>query len=209
MQKLFFSFICFLILISVSEAQVKFGFKGGLSSYDLGTDSIIITQNGSQEVYTIKIEDANYGVHAGLVLQINVNGFIIQPEVVWNTNRVDFRVSDGNNASQLISETYQYLDVPILFGTKAGPLRLNVGPVGHVFLKSTSGLMDFDGYEEDFRSMTVGFQAGLGLDFWKLLFDIRYEGNLTNFGSHITFFGNEYSFTERPRRLMASVAFVF
>ena len=197
------------MVVSASEAQVKFGFKGGLSSYDLGTDSIIIYQNGSQEVYTIKIEDANYGVHAGLVLQINVNGFIIQPEVVWNTNRVDFRVSDGNNVGQLISETYQYLDVPILFGTKAGPLRLNVGPVGHVFLKNTSGLMDFDGYEEDFRSMTVGFQAGLGLDFWKLLFDIRYEGNLTNFGSHITFFGSEYSFTERPRRLMASVAFVF
>ena len=209
----FMKYIIAFLLISLSTggvfAQVKFGFKAGLASHDIGTDSIRIIEDGSQERYTIRINEANYGFHAGMVLQININGFIIQPEVLWNTNRVDFQISEAGNVGRIISETYQFLDVPLLIGTKAGPLRLNIGPVGHVFLRNTSGLIDFDGYREDFRSLTLGYQAGLGLDFWKLFIDIRYEGNLNNFGNHITFFGKPYQFTERPRRLLASIAFVF
>jgi hypothetical protein len=201
--------ILFSLLASDLHGQVKFGFKAGLASYDIGTDSIRVVDNGIQERYTIRINEANYGFHAGMVLQININGFIIQPEVLWNTNRVDFKITEAGNVGRVISETYQFLDVPLLIGTKAGPLRLNIGPVGHVFLRNTSGLIDFDGYKEDFRSLTLGYQAGLGLDFWKLFIDIRYEGNLSNFGNHITFFGKPYQFTERPRRLLASIAFVF
>lgn len=208
-RTIFLSLLTFLVSVSAAQAQVKFGFKGGLSSYDIGTDSIRVVDGGNNEVYTIKIQDARYGLHAGVVLQININGFIIQPEVVWNTNRVDFSITEANNIRTIISETYQYLDIPILFGTKAGPLRLNIGPVGHVFLDNTSGLLDYSGYQQDFQKMTVGFQAGLGLDFWKLFLDIRYEGNWSNFGNHINFFGNSYAFSERPRRLLASVAFVF
>jgi hypothetical protein len=203
----------FAIMISVSaytaQAQFKIGVKAGIGSYDLGTDSIKI-QNGSLgNQVKIAVEDASYGYHFGLVAQINLGGFIIQPEVLYNSNSVDFKVTDGFSMDRIVKEKYQYLDIPILFGTKAGPLRLNVGPVGHVFLQNTSGFTDIEGYKEDFKSLTLGFQAGLGIDFWKILLDIRYEGNLTNFGSHITFDGNQYQFSERPRRLLASISFVF
>ncbi len=204
-----FPFILLFALVSISQAQFKIGVKAGLGSYDLGTDSINI-QNGSLgNQVKIAVENASYGYHMGLVAQINLGGFIIQPEVVYNSNRVDFKVTDGFSMDRIVSEKYQYLDIPVLFGTKAGPLRLNVGPVGHVFLQNTSGFTDFEGYKEDFKSLTLGFQAGLGIDFWKIFLDIRYEGNLTNFGSHFTFDGNQYQFSERPRRLLASISFVF
>lgn len=205
---------CFLVILlfvfsTFSQAQFKIGVKAGMGSYDLGTDSIRI-QNGSfGNQIKIAVENASYGYHMGLVSQINLGGFIIQPEVVYNSNRVDFKVTDGISMDKIVSERYQYLDIPVLFGTKAGPLRLNVGPVGHVFLQNTSGFTDFEGYKEDFKSLTLGFQAGLGIDFWKIFLDIRYEGNLSNFGSHITFDGKPYQFSERPRRLLASISFVF
>lgn len=204
-----FPVILLLLGSVVSQAQFKIGVKAGMGSYDLGTDSIRI-QNGSfGNQLKIAVENASYGYHLGLVSQINLGGFIIQPEVVYNTNKVDFKVTDGISTDKIVSERYQYLDIPVLFGTKAGPLRLNVGPVGHVFLQNTSGFTDFEGYKEDFKSLTLGFQAGLGIDFWKILLDIRYEGNLSNFGNHITFDGKSYQFSERPRRLLASISFVF
>jgi hypothetical protein len=207
--KYFFAIIMICVSAYTAQAQFKIGVKAGIGSYDLGTDSIKI-QNGSLgNQVKIAVEDASYGYHFGLVAQINLGGFIIQPEVLYNSNSVDFKVTDGFSMDRIVKEKYQYLDIPILFGTKAGPLRLNVGPVGHVFLQNTSGFTDIEGYKEDFKSLTLGFQAGLGIDFWKILLDIRYEGNLTNFGSHITFDGNQYQFSERPRRLLASISFVF
>lgn len=201
--------IFILIAVGQSFGQVKFGFKAGLSSYDLGRDSIRVVDDQNEERFTVGINEAQYGFHAGIVLQANLNGFVIQPEVVWNTNRVDYRVTDANNVTQVVTESFQFLDIPLMIGTKAGPLRLNIGPVGHVFLNNTSGLLDFDGYKEDFSTVTFGYQAGIGLDFWKLLIDVRYEGNLNNFGDHMSFFGQQYTFSDQPRRLLASVAFVF
>jgi hypothetical protein len=206
--------IIILLLVVLSHStllsQVKFGIRGGISTYDIGSDSITISGPNNGDIYSLAIEQASYGFHAGLVLQININGFILQPEVLYNSNRVDFKLrNNNNNLINILSERYQYLDIPLLFGTKAGPLRLNLGPVGHVFLESTSNLLDIEGYKEDFKTVTWGFQAGLGLDFWKFFFDIRYEGNFSHFGDHINFFGQSYAFTERPRRLIASIAFVF
>ncbi len=201
--------LCLLLMGVSAQAQFKIGFKGGVSTYDVGTDSIRILEPGGANAYWLVVQEANYGIHFGLVSQINIRGFIIQPEIVYNTNRVDFRVTDKLNVSNIVTERYQYLDIPILIGAKAGPLRLNFGPVGHVFLQNTSGLVDFEGYREDFKSMTLGFQAGLGIDFWKILLDVRYEGNLSNFGDHITFFGNKYQFSDTPRRLLASISLVF
>ena len=80
-------------------------------------------------------------------------------------------------------------------GCKFGPLRLMAGPEGHVFLNSTSGLLDIDGYRQDFKGLTLGWQGGVGLDLWNLVVDIRYQGNFNNFGDHITFLGQEYELT--------------
>lgn len=208
-MRIILAFIFIIIAVGQSFGQVKFGFKAGLSSYDLGRDSIRVVDDQNEERFTVGINEAQYGFHAGIVLQANLNGFVIQPEVVWNTNRVDYRVTDANNVTQVVTESFQFLDIPLMIGTKAGPLRLNIGPVGHVFLNNTSGLLDFDGYKEDFSTVTFGYQAGIGLDFWKLLIDVRYEGNLNNFGDHMSFFGQQYTFSDQPRRLLASVAFVF
>ena len=66
-----------------------------------------------------------------------------------------------------------------------------------------------EGFKEDFKDMTIGYQAGLGVDIGRIGVDLRYEGNFTKFGSYITFGGQQYEFSQSPNRLLGSVTYRF
>ena len=209
MQKTFLSFILFFLSFS-AFAQVQLGFAVGMSTTAIDPSDLVITDKTGAESLILKLESANYGVHAGLVLRIPIKKFFLQPEVFFHSNSADFRVTDlKGGPDRLLRESYQNLDIPFLFGYKLGPLRLQAGPVGHVFLHCNSQLDQIEGYEKIFESLTYGWQAGLGLDIWKLFIDMNYEGNLSNFGDHIHVFGSKFAFDQRPNRFVASVGFFF
>ena len=41
------------------------------------------------------------------------------------------------------------------------------------------------------------------------MIDLRYEGNFSKFGDHITFFGDEYKFDQSAARFLISLGFMF
>ena len=135
--------------------------------------------------------------------------FFIQPEVIFNSNSVDFRKEDLNNFSEILTEKYQYLDIPFMMGFKFGPLRLQGGPVGHVFLNSKSDLFRINGYSQTFENMTYGWQAGLGLDIWKFVLDFKYEGAFNNFGDHMRIGNQQLEFDDNPGRMVVSLGIAF
>jgi len=163
------------------------------------------------EQLQVSIENANYGAHFGFLLQGKIgDNFFVQPEILFNTTSVDFRVEDfATQTSRVLNESYNQLDIPFMMGWKFGPLRVQGGPVGHVFINSKSELFDIDGYAQKFNEFTYGYQAGLGLDIWKIILDIKYEGNFNTFGDHITFGNANYAFNQNPTRIVASLGIVF
>lgn len=203
---------CLLLLIGLTLtsnnllAQLRFGIKGGISTYDLGVnDAIKVVQSGNE--FLLDVQDAKYGYHLGLVLQAKIGSFLLQPEVVFNSNGVDYSFGQTNvGGADIFTEKYQNLDIPLMLGLKAGPMRLMAGPVGHYFLKSTSELFEFENYQQKFDALTYGWQAGIGVDLLNIMIDVRYEGNFTKFGNHIVFSDTTYSFTNAPTRLVASLA---
>ncbi len=201
-----------LLFLSSASAQVKFGVRGGLSSTDLKPSSFLITNQSTAEAFTLSTKEADYGYHVGIFLQAGGDKLFIQPEVLFNSSSVNYSLESGG-AGELVTnvfnETYHNIDIPIMLGFKMGPLRLQGGPVGHVHIDSSSELTDFQGYEEQFKTFTYGFQTGIGLDFWKFVLDVKYEGNFSKFGDHFNFFGNQYSFDNRPGRIVASVGIAF
>jgi len=209
-----FSLILFstLMLLGTTHAQFKVGARAGLGTFDVDGQRLeIFDQEGRQEFF-LTLEESRYSYHFGLWMHFEIGSIFLRPEMIFNSNSADFRIFDEDDpdiANDIFSEKYQFLDFPILFGFRLGPVRLNAGPVGHVFLNSVSDLVQFDDYDENFQTMTFGYQAGVGLDIWKLVFDVRYEGNVNNFGDHIRFFGRSYEFGDRPSRLMASVGIEF
>ncbi len=197
------------LFVSVSlQAQLNFGIKIGASTSDIGVDHIMVPNKQTMDELKIAIEKAHYGFNFGAVFQIKLKWFLIQPEVIFNSTSVDFKVNDnlGNYTDKILTDTYQNLDIPLLFGIKAGSLRMLAGPVGHIPIQYASELTSIDGFASDFSPIEYGYQAGIGIDFFNLMVDFRYEGNFNNFGDYITFHDRQYSFSDMTTRLLLSIA---
>jgi hypothetical protein len=204
---------CSLLLLTAAQAQVRLGLRAGLSTTDLQVDPLTVFGAGGLDYLQLAVDEAYYGIQAGLVLQARIGErFLFQPELLFHSNRVDFRVRDlvtTGSATEIARERYQHLDIPVLLGWRFGPLRLQAGPEAHIFLNSSSELFDYAGYGQRFRAATYGWLAGLGLDIWNIMLDVRYQGNFTKFGDHIRFNEQDYTFDNSPARWLFSVGILF
>ncbi len=189
-------------------SQLKFGLKVGGSTTDINAQEFEV-KDGLNDI-GVALKDAKYGIHGGIVIRGQIGNFLIQPEVVFNSNSVDYEVTDLSDfTTQIKEEKFQYLDIPVLLGYKLGPLRLMAGPEAHIFINNSSELFDFDTYDEKFDALTLSWLGGVGLDIWSLMLDVRYEGNFNKFGEHIRFGNQQFDFDDRPSRWTFSVGFLF
>jgi hypothetical protein len=199
------------IITDPVSGQVRLGVKGGLSTSDVPSSSLVVLDERDVPHYRIGVDDAKYGIHLGMFVQAQAGHFFFQPEVLFNTVTVDYSVEDLQTLTpvKIRDEIYRNLDIPVILGLKFGPVRIGGGPVGHLFLDSTSDLRDYSEYKPDFERFTFGWQAGLGLDIWKLHLDARYEGNFNYGADHFTFYGEKYHFSEKPARFLVSAGISF
>lgn len=204
MKNLALSFVLLLLAAAPASAQfISFGIKGGVNTQVNKPQDIVVVADSA---FNFGVKDFKFGTQFGAYLRLG-NTIFIQPEIMLSSVKTDYRVSDHNLGEIVKSEKYHNLDFPILLGLKAGPLRINAGPVGHYFLNSKSELFDFKGYDERFKQMTWGYQAGIAIGNGTFSVDARYEGNFNNSGDHVTFFGQPYHFSHRPGRLLIGLNF--
>ncbi len=201
----------FMLLSTLSFSQFEMGLRAGVSSTDLSPESILI--NDGENNTEISIAEAKYGFHLGLYTRVSIANIFIEPSFLFNSSTVDYnldrQIFDTGIISTIGSETYNNLDIPLMVGMKIGFLRIQGGPVAHIFLNSASDLTDISGYSQKFQDATFGVQGGLGFDIWKIRLDLNYETNLSKFGGDIDVNGNPYQFDQRPSRLIASVGLRF
>jgi hypothetical protein len=183
----------------------------GISSTELSPKSILFN-NGENDM-SLSIREANYGFHFGLYTRVSFANLFIEPSFLLNSSSVDYdlteEIFDTGIISNIRSEMYNNLDIPLMVGMKIGPFRIQGGPVAHIFLNSASDLTAINGYAQQFRNATYGLQGGLGLDVMKFRFDFNYETNVSIFGDHITIYGDSYDFAQRPGRFVASLGYRF
>lgn len=184
------------------HAQFAFGLKGGVQTLLKNPDDIVIGQPDTS--FNFGVKDLKFGTQFGAWFRIG-DAVFIQPELLFNSNRTDFKVGETSAGEIIRTEKYQSLDLPILLGFSAGPIRLHGGPVGHYFLNSTSELTDFNGYKARWKQFTWGWQAGMTIGTGRISADIRYEGNFNKYGDHVTFFGDQYNFSNSPSRLILAL----
>lgn len=195
---------CFAVVMAFNaQSQIKFGVRGAVTSSTVEADKV--SANG----YTIEsVNDAKVGFQIGVVSQIQIRKLFIQPELLLSTSGGVLKVSDING-SRLNDQRVTKVDIPVLVGGKMGPLRLGVGPVASIMVKSKSDLNDYDQFDDKFRKATWGYQVGAGLDIWKLAFDVKYEGNLSRWGDKIVIGNQDVSFDRRLSQWVFGVALFF
>jgi hypothetical protein len=213
MKKLLFLLVFFTtVQVATTNAQsFKYGIRGGISTPDIkpsDVDSLRI-QRGTESL-KLKVSDANYGFHFGIWARLKLANFYLQPEVVFNSSKVQYKLGKFGSAIDSIRyQTFQNLDIPVMLGTKVGSFRINAGPVAHIRIGGTSDLVKTSGFSETFKTATWGYQAGIGFDAGRVGIDLRYEGNLDKFGNQLMIGGKAYEFSKAPSRFTASASIAF
>ncbi len=205
--------VLFVVFCSTfAIAQTQFGLKIGLNSEQIAIEDLIITNAAGKDALNLKIKNANYGFHFGALMQARVGRIYIAPEVLFNSNKVNYTLKGIGIAAadSLRSETYRNLDIPILVGMKFGPAIAKAGVVSHLHLEGKSDLTTVNGFNAAYTKATWGYQVGLSIPLGDhLQFDVRYEGNLAQFGNHLNFNGKQYMFDQRAKRVQFSAAYRF
>jgi hypothetical protein len=210
MKKLILIAIASFFLLQVSNAQLfNYGIKAGIGFSSLKIEDITGISDGS-DVYDLITGDGVMGYHFGLQTRIDLALIMIQPELYFNAGGGTVEQVVDGGATEILNVKFNRIDIPLLVGVKLGPARINVGPVGSFVISETTDLTELNPDFELFsKSMTWGFQAGLGLDISKLAIDVRYEGSLSVLGETFSIGGTDFPLDARPSQWIISLGYWF
>lgn len=213
MKKIMLGFLILLMAGQHLLAQFRVGVRAGINTLIVAdAKPFSVLDEIGTDILNLDLDGTKVGPVAGLVLQFNIGKFTIQPEILYSSSTAEYKVETPTlpeMPTKILSEKYQYLDIPLLLGFKLGPLRLQGGPEGHLFINNVSELADIEFYKQNFDKFTFGWAAGLGLDIWNLMLDVRLEGSFKEFGDHFVFNGTQFNFDDRPRRWVITLGYYF
>jgi len=193
-----------LLLAAPLFSQVQFGIKAGAS-----TDFTFTDQTFTNTSVTIQnLKTAEWGFQGGVFMRASFSGFYIQPELLFATatNSVTYEDVEAGGAPVIYNQKFNKLNIPVLLGFKLAFLRIHAGPAASVMIGEPQDVIEGATY----KSMTFGYQAGIGFDlFNKLTLDVRYEGNLNQFGDQITIGGETFTLDDRTGALLLHAGFIF
>ncbi len=204
------------LTFSVATAQVRIGIKGGINAAQLKSNDEIITPNPTPNAYyriTIP-KHTLVGYHVGLMGQIQLSAFFIQPEAIYTVTKNDINIYDLNGSNPTLANEIEQklnrLDFPIIVGLKLGAFKAGIGPVFTFLISDDSDLKRITQYDMQLNNATVGYQAGIGLDFKNLTFDARYSGSLSKVSDGIKISDTQkLDFDSRINQFIFSVGFFF
>jgi hypothetical protein len=187
-------------------SQINFGLKVGATTttvptYDLST--------GTNNIQALK--NSSWGFQAGAFLRLGLKSIYLQPEVVFATNTYEYNVTTESTGTDLMKQSFNRLEVPVLLGIKLGPIHINAGPSATIEIGSPKALINDPDFTDMYRGATFGYQAGIGLDlFKKLVLDARYNGSLSGkFGDTVTIGSQTFNLDSRQPSFTLSVGLMF
>ena len=204
----------------VTNAQIKFGVKAGITSTSIKVDDVINVANDPNattfDEIKVKGQNAKVGFQGGFMARITILKLYVQPELLFTSTSGEVKVTSLSGGTEIYSEVreqkFRQIDFPIMVGYKFGPARIQLGPVGTIMLKSDpslDGFMNMD-YKEEFNGATWGYQVGVGLDiFKKITIDLKYEGNLSKLGDGVKIAGETRNFDSRNSQFVATLGYFF
>ncbi len=214
MKKFFTAVLALLLSVSAMAGNnnslpfVSFGVKAGFS----GNQSKI-TSEMLQSVNSFK-ESAS-GFNAGIVARVDfpLLPIYVQGELLYEWGKYkNLQIANVVSAGKSANVTTNNFSVPVLLGVGIGSsnivkIRANVGPVFN--LVSTASIKDTDmgSVEDMFRRQTVTWTAGLGVDVFNIMVDVRYNGVFKK--KEIVSIKDLGSFNSRPTGWTISVGYLF
>ncbi len=200
----------------VSNAQIKFGVKAGITSTSIKVDEVIsVTDQADFDELVVKGKNAKIGFQGGIFGRITIAKLYVQPELLFTSTSGEVEITTLLNDAtvgvpEIKEQEFKQIDIPIMIGYKFGPARIQGGPIASIVINSKSVLEDYDNYEEEFNGATWGYQVGIGLDIGKkLTIDVKYEGNLSKLANGVKIGNETLDFDSRNSQFVASLGIFF
>ncbi len=212
MMKRLFSILLVIMISLPAISQIKFGLKAGVSTNNLSMATVKTLTSGSTSYTVDALSEAKYGFHGGAFLRLTLLGIYVQPELLFATRTNEYTVTNvQTSASEVVKQNFNKLDIPVMLGFKLGPLRLNAGPSASLLINTPKELIDSPDFESMYSRMTIGYQAGVGLDILKTLtVDLRYEGSLKKYQNQIqNLTGTTVNLDDRSNGFLLSLGLIF
>ena len=174
---------------SMQNKRFFFGVRGGVNLSQLNTNGITVSSGvGSSALTLIQSNKANYTGWVGGIWMRLGHRIYIQPELLISAKggKIGFFPAGINSQPITVDASYTNFDVPILLGLKLGPVRLNAGPVASLAISENASFKDaINQYAAQsigkiYQQASVGYQAGVGVDFGSLNLDLRYQGSFSD-----------------------------
>jgi len=190
MKRLMVTFLCLVASYSFTQARVfQFGPRLGISN------TRIIIQEHKNHFTDVEFV---IGYQGGVMARLQLPIVYLQPELLL--------VSFGatlNQQAQAIKLKYTKLELPVLVGTSfLGLLRIQAGPTASLLLSAKEGHVDT---KANYKHLSLGYQVGVGLDIWRVMVDLKYEGSLTRFGDKLAGIQTDH----RPQLFILAIGFNF
>jgi hypothetical protein len=84
--------------------------------------------------------------------------------------------------------------------------RINAGPVFSTLLQADARKGNItEDVSSQYKSASVGFQIGVGVDLWKLNADFKYEGSFSALSDNVTIQGQNFAASTRPSQFILSL----
>jgi hypothetical protein len=196
MKKLALIVLVTLSSLSTYAQKNGFGLKGGLSSTQVNFE-------GEQLVPS----DAQMGYHLGVFARFGGVGFFVQPEVLFTqtSGRFKLELPPASSTSPANYEAkFNRLDVPVMAGFRILKIiRVMAGPIASFNIDSSLKEAGTTVQNIDFKTATLGYQTGVGVDLGNLTFEGKYEGGLSRFTENV----GSYTSDNRVNQWVLSVGF--
>lgn len=119
------------------------------------------------------------GYHVGAFVRMGGSSIFIQPEFLYTNTGGSIIESSANGSEVILDASFNRLDIPMMVGFKlANFFRVQAGPVASIMIDYTLQDATQVARDVDYRSSTIGYQAGIGLDVGNLILDFKYESAL-------------------------------
>ena len=207
LRKLIIIFAITAIFCFSSFSQIEVGIRGGIN---LNLPEIYKFSQPGYDYELIFQNTLKPGFHFGLVSQVRLFGILVQPEILFTSVNSDLEYEDITNGDiHLVKQEFNRLDMPVLALLRIKAFKLEFGPVGSILLKDKSILFDEIGYELKYNTVSLGYQAGLGFEISKFMFDVKYEGSLSKFGHGIEIGEDIFGYNPRSSQFIVSMGIFF
>ena len=203
--------VCTALSPAAASAQVRVGPRVGASlsakSDDVGTFRF------DARDFRLSVDDIAAGFHAGLFVQARLGErFVIQPELLFHSTRTDYLLEEllsTETIGSIRSEKVASVELPLLVAYRWRAFRLQAGPVGRARVAQSSELTGVAGYRDDpeREDVAFGYQAGLGVDLKRFLFDVKYDGRFDDNGATVDIGGQRLALSRRASRTYVTLGY--